>query len=189
MKAWLITATAAMIASASCSDGTGGGESEPKAAATVTATATVTETITASPSPDQTSGGADTLALGEQWKGEVTTSTVLEHRRNVPGYGVDAGERWDAVLVKTCVLPAAGEGVTMSWSPWSLTDSSGGLYPASSSTYENFPVPEYPFADSSVFRSGDCARGWIVFGVPAEQGVSGVRYGNQAGETVTWRLR
>ncbi|HET7414093.1 MAG TPA: hypothetical protein VFI97_00145 [Arthrobacter sp.] len=115
---------------------------------------------------------------------------LLRYQANTTGYGAEPGQRWDAVLVKACVRDSARsrKGITFSWSPWSLTDKSSGLYPASSSTYTGFPSPEYPFADQSVFRPGDCAKGWIVFGVPDHVTITGVRYGNQMGETATWKV-
>jgi hypothetical protein len=146
--------------------------STPEPAATVTVTATATATVTATPSPEQSDvSDRELVALGEKWTGEYTTTQALEYRRNISAYGAEQGSRWDAVLVKSCVnedapTDADSEGVTFSWSPWTLQDGDSGRYPASSSTYENFPKPEFPFAGDETFRRGDCVKGWIVFSIP-----------------------
>jgi hypothetical protein len=73
------------------------------------------------------------------------------------------------------------EGVTHSWSPWTVNGDDGSRYPASSSTYEDYPKPEYPFAGEETYKPGDCVKGWIVFTTDAKPDIAVVRYSNDQG--------
>lgn len=94
--------------------------------------ATVTVTVTAEPTPDTTPGATESVGdgarpLGFEWDQPNGTSIkLLEYRSGAPGAYAPSGERWDAVLVKTCVGP--GDPVTLSWLPWRLLDADSGQY-------------------------------------------------------------
>jgi hypothetical protein len=152
---------------------------QPSATTTVTATATVTAT----PEPPKTPA---TAKLGKTWNGNGASITVSDYRTDVSEYGKEAGTRLDAVMARTCI--SSKKASTLSWYPWSLVDKNDGLYPAESSTWGDFPLPEYPFSGQQKFASGDCAAGWIVFRVPTTTAPLAVRYDNGRDDPQTWRL-
>jgi hypothetical protein len=115
------------------------------------------------------------------------TVQVLRYRRDVHAYGAPRGQRWDGLLVRTCITYPGGS--TISWQPWALTDAGGGVYPASETTYDDFPVPAYPFDGDKVFARGMCAKGWILFGVPKHGRAARVVYQDEQDEVRTWALR
>ena len=55
-----------------------------------------------------------------------------------------------------------GNGFILPWNPWVREDGDASQDPASSSAYEDFPAPEYPFAGDRTHGAGQCAEGWIV---------------------------
>ncbi|MCM0622347.1 hypothetical protein [Nocardioides bruguierae] len=138
------------------------------ATTTATTTATASETASASPAEPSTSSTPEADPADRRtWRTPETTITVKRSRQDVSEYGKQPGTRLDAVLVRTCIKVTGGGSV--SWSPWSLVDKRDGRYPASSSTWSDFPLPEYPFAGVQI-GEGECAQGWIVFRVPAKCG-------------------
>jgi hypothetical protein len=149
---------------------------------------TATVTVTAQPSPSAAPTGDADSQLGQEWQApQGNRFRVLEYRRSAPGAYASGGERWDAVLVKTCVR--VPKGAALSWLPWRLVDSDAGQYEASGETSGDFLAPEYPFAGDRTIAQGRCVKGWIYFGVPKDARPREVDYMSGAGETHTWRLR
>ncbi len=146
-------------------------------------------TVTATPEPELAAVGS--AKLGQEIKIPGASMTALDHRRHVRDTGAERGERWDAVLAKTCITDEAeGTGAAyLSWSPWVLADADSGQYPASSSTTEDFPVPEYPLAGARLYKVRQCAKGWIVFGAPRDAKLATMDYSNDTGESGTWSLK
>jgi hypothetical protein len=178
----LLTCCVALLAVAGCRGST------RDSAAAPAPTTTVTVTVTATPTADAVEAANDVSKLGSEWSaGGMATIEPLEYRRGAPGTIDVSSERWDAMLVKTCIDDP--EGSTLSWSPWTLVDSDSGLYEASGETYGDFLAPQYPFAGDRTFHEGQCAKGWIYFGVPKDSRLTQVTYANEAGETHTWRLK
>lgn len=173
---------ALMLAAAGC-----GGTSDAKVSPP-RPTVTVTTTVTAQPSPSAAPTGDADSPLGQEWQAAGGNRIkVLEYRRGAPGAYVPDGERWDAVLVKTCV--GDPKGAALSWLPWRLLDRDSGQYEASGETSGDFLAPEYPFAGDRTIARNQCVKGWIYFGVPTGARPLQVNYTSGAGENHTWNLR
>jgi hypothetical protein len=97
-----------------------------------------------------------------------------------------SGGHWTAAEVRTCV-DAAPSQATVNWSTWSVQDTTDGRYPASDLTYNQFPVPEYPFGSEPV-NVGECVRGWVVFPVADGAVINRVRYAPNESVTATWNV-
>lgn len=94
-----------------------------------------------------------------------------------------AGQRWWSVLVQGC---AKSDEIMVSWSPWSIQGDDGGTYPASDSTWSDFPRPQYPVM--SPLPNGKCAKGWIMVALNAGVNPQTVEYANSNGEALTWAV-
>lgn len=95
-----------------------------------------------------------------------------------------AGYVWAAVDVKVCVP----ENSTISSDPWSLIYPDDTSAQASSTGYNQFPLPEYAWGDVDL-NKGRCHRGWIVYPVPANQRPVMVEYSAPStGQTVDWSV-
>jgi hypothetical protein len=189
-KAWpsfALLASMALVAGCGTSQTSGDVKEAP-----TTVVTTVTTTVTAQPK-QHVSSGTTSRRLGRAWRTSVATITPIAFRTHVPTVAdTDNGEKyWDALLVKTCVShdlpPRYRKGLNLSWQPWALTDVDAGLYPASDSNYEDFPTPAYPFSGEQKFRSGECAKGWIMFEVAPGTKVTGVRYDNGV-DLARWKI-
>ena len=92
-----------------------------------------------------------------------------------------------AVLVETCVrslLPGSSEGLVLSRSSWTLSTSQGTVT-ADSPITDPISLPTtYP--EEGIYLVGECARGWIPFGVGADTTVTAITYRNYLGADVTW---
>lgn len=165
---------------------------------TVTVTSTVpgpttTVTVTASPTPSPTTGDTSRvpLALGRTWTSAEATATVYAYTPDAATGAPppqDPSRKWEAIDVKVC----SAVGGSVSNQPWSLVGSEAGSYNPSSTGYNQFPEPQYPFGDRAV-NKGECVRGWIVFDVLRTAVITKIRYSVQssAGEPqiAYWRPR
>jgi hypothetical protein len=92
-----------------------------------------------------------------------------------------------AVLVETCVrslLPGSSEGLVLSRSSWTLSTSQGTVT-ADAPITDPISLPStYP--EEGIYLTGECARGWIPFGVGADTTVTAITYRNSIGADVTW---
>lgn len=143
-----------------------------------------TQTPSAPPSPK---AGATVTLVGSD--GSKLRATVHEVK-DVKARGNAAGTRWVGVLVEVCIdnLPSETPRSSLSWGPWSMIGSDGGRYPMSSSTWGDFPKPQYPFGGDEVFNVGDCAKGWMLGEVNTGVSVAKVRYSNDSGMVGTWAI-
>ena len=159
---------------------TGCTSSNPKPAPTVTVTTTPT-TPAADPSPSPV-----THALGDTWEftnaestDEALTGsvTVLGYKQGVTSVGSaseEAGESgyvWAYADLKLCVTAGSYTDDTTSWT---LYYGDGSRIDPSSSTYDDFPKPEFP--TSVTVTAGKCARGKLVFPVPGGKRPESVLY-------------
>lgn len=143
--------------------------------ATVSATATVTETAELTPVKVPTA-----LKLGASVELSNATVVVQQSKRITRPDGSAM-----AALVKLCLT---GSSASLSWGPWSMADADSGIYPSSSSRYEDDPLPSYPFAEEREFQPGECAKGWVVFEVPESVEISHVVYANSEGDSAIWQV-
>lgn len=114
---------------------------------------------------------------------------VLAYEQPVKSVGSAAEESgakgyvWAALEVKVC--STLGEFTTSS-QPWTLAYADGARIEPSSTTYDDFPKPEY--VDDAALAPGDCSRGKIVFPVPGNQRPAKAIYAPEQTATMRWDL-
>lgn len=190
MNKLIVLAAVAVLALAGCSSSKGT-SSAPAAVKTTSVPAASTTPAPPEP-PTATAAAPDApLKLGQWFAFSDFKTRVIQVRRSAPSPDsqIDASKRWYAALVQSCVVSTSAanpKGSTFSWGPWSVSDADGAQYEASSTTWEDFPRPAYPFGDTAVFVKGDCAKGWIMFSVLKSAKVSLIRYSNTDGDLGRW---
>ncbi|WP_455360008.1 DUF4352 domain-containing protein [Streptomyces sp. SYSU K21746] len=139
----------------------------------------------ASPSPTEASSDPaaeptitrqPVLKMGETWAFESTGEdayqgdvTVLDYKQGIKSVGSaedEAGTKgyeWAYVELKTC---SATGTLTADFTPWAIAYEDGARVEASSTTYDDFPKPEYPA--ETTLTTGKCVRGKLVFAVPGD---------------------
>ncbi|MEU9924542.1 hypothetical protein AB0H51_25180 [Streptomyces griseoluteus] len=117
------------------------------------------------------------------------TVTVLSYQQPVRA-SVTAAEEigtkgyvWAALEVKVC--STKGEFVTSS-QPWTLAYDDGARVEPSSSTYDDFPKPEY--VEDADVSPGDCSRGKIVYPVPGDKWPAKAIYATDSSPALRWSL-
>lgn len=149
-------------------------------------TVTVTKTVTPSAEAAKPSPSSDTYAFGQPWEFESSNSssdsfagsvTVLGYKQGFTSVGTaseeagQAGYVWAYTDLKLCVTKGSYTDDTTSWT---LYYSDGSRVKPSSSTYDDFPKPEFP---TQVTVTADkCARGKLVFPVPGGKRPASVLY-------------
>ncbi len=106
------------------------------------------------------------LPLRRSFTTTFSSITPLEVKKASSPYSqLPSDQQWWAVKAKSCVkkLEEGQDGVSFSWSPWSITGKDGGTYPASDSTWSDFPAPSTPSVETartswvSACRAGSCS--------------------------------
>lgn len=139
------------------------------------------------PSPVAPSAAPPPTALefGEtdRWTfdGTDVTLTVLDFDPDRPSVGAQPGERYAAADVKQC-------GGVPDYSSWSVADTDSGVYEATSTTYQDFPKPEFPFAADHLLSPGQCVHGWVMFPVAEDARIAAVTFSG-GGEQSTWKVQ
>jgi hypothetical protein len=129
------------------------------------------------------------------WLPTVTTAPIGQLVKvpylDVTASGTMAGGDVYAILVETCVrgLPPGtpSSGLQLRRDAWTLSTSEGTV---TTSDPIHFPIPlptTYPEADH--FEVGECARGWIPFGVGHDTTVFAINYHNSMDGSVVWDPR
>lgn len=171
------TATIATAAAAAILlSATGCSSSDSAAAKAPTQSATTSSpTSSPSPSPSPTPTPDPVFAVGHLWPFEGTIGTeqvvgnvtVLGYRHKVRSVGSAADESgtpgyvWAALDVKVC----SDKGTFLATDqPWTLTYADGARIDPSSTTFDDFPKPAFPF--ETKLTAGKCVKGNIVFAVP-----------------------
>lgn len=130
---------------------------------------------------------AEDNGQGESVKGSVT---VLGYKQNVPAsvsaddeYGT-SGYVWSALEIKTCSV----EGTFLATvEPWTLSYKDGVRVEPSSSVYDDFAQPEFPF--ETKLTTGECVKGYITYAVPGGENPETVVYASYGlDESVEWTL-
>lgn len=136
-----------------------------------------------SPPEEAASKAPATLTIGSPWEwrngdessiGRTTVVSWKQHVHSVGSAAEETGEKgyeWGALDLKVCT--DRGE-VLSSQTDWTLAYQDGARIEPSSSTWDDFPKPEFP-AETQV-RAGDCVRGKLVFPVPSGQRPERVLY-------------
>lgn len=174
--------TIAAAALATVIAGCSSDDSDNAAPSTISATTTA---ATSTPTPPEGLGAERTF----------TGANGLAVRVAVLGFDAAAapdapapagGGHWAAAEVRTCV-DGAPQQVSVDWSPWTALDTTDGRYPHSSLTYNQFPLPQYPFSSEPV-NVGECVRGWVVFPVADGATINRIRYAANENATATWNV-
>jgi len=77
--------------------------------------------------------------------------------------------------------------VSVSRGPWQLATSGGHVVTPTQVSDDRFPQPPYP-TDHRRLHPGDCARGWIVFALPADGRAAAVQYAPTGAPPVRWNV-
>lgn len=137
-----------------------------------------------SPTPETITTADGTFALGEAVTLSDVTFTVSEVKKgSSPHSQLPSDQQWWQVMVQAC---SAADDVAFSWGPWSIQGGDGGTYPASDSTWSDFPKPQYPFSPDRLTPKGKCVKGWMMIALDANTKPATIDYGNTIGETVSW---
>ncbi|MCX4474775.1 hypothetical protein OOK41_31440 [Micromonospora sp. NBC_01655] len=164
-----LPATAALVALAAalagCSSDTKPAAAPPSSPPPPTASSSPTGSPTASPSP---SVNPDTpLPLGkrrDRTADGYVTATVYGYRHNVaksaPRPDEQPGYVWGAADVKVCAnKDISASSVGVSHGPWVLVFADDTVAEPSSTGYESFPEPAYPWAEKRPRAGPVCAGG------------------------------
>lgn len=152
-------------------------------APTPTASTATSPAASATITPTQPAG---TMKLGE----------ILHLNGGDTTIQVQQAERWKSedrpaafrAMVRACNISVT-DGIAFSWLPWAVASDDGSEYPASDVVMSDDPTPLYPFEGDRGYKVGQCARGWIMFDVPAKDAVTVVRYANSMGDVAEWAAR
>lgn len=185
------TALLALAALTGCSSG----DSTAGSTAPATTNTPSPVTTTAEPTPTE----PDVLALGDTWEFEGTDDagetvqgavTVVGYKQDVKSV-VSADEEfstdgyvWAALELKTCSTQGSFWATT---APWTLSYEDGTRIEPSSTTYDDFPRPEFPF--ETKLTTGKCVKGHVVYPVPGDQRPAAVVYAPDGLDTPTeWTM-
>ena len=129
------------------------------------------ETSEPTPVPEDTATHQMVLKMGTEWQftaddGISGSITVIDYKQGIKSVGDAAeegatGYQWAYVELKTCSTTGT---FTVDVTPWTLAYEDGSRVEPSSTTYGDFPKPEYPF--ETTLTAGRCVRGKLVFSVP-----------------------
>lgn len=174
-------AAALLIASLTACGSTDDADAKATSSETPTPAAT-----TSSPEAEPTPTRQPILKLGTTWEFESTedsgdniagTVTVLDYKQGVRSIvsadedGGTDGYEWAYVELKTCSTSGS---FLASVEPWTISYEDGTRVEPSSSTYGDFPKPEYPV--ETQLTTGRCVRGKLVFPVPGDSWPQNVVY-------------
>lgn len=154
--------------------------------------ATVTVTVTAQPgpaadaTPPSASQPASTQAkiygLGEWQETQGLRARVVELRQDVSTFNQKPDR---AVLYEICGAGRGGE--IQSWSLFLAGDDDGGQYPGSSSRYEDYPKPGFPFSGAKI-PDDACVKGWVVFDTNEDTRITKTAFQMDDGRAMAWRI-
>ena len=134
--------------------------------------------------------GSKALRVGQPWQGPWGTTSVRDVSDPFPAKphrGAEPGKRWIGVLVTTCFTnDAPPDAVAMSWQDWAAVDRTGSVYPSSSMSWDDYPLPQYPTAADG--RPGRCYRGWLLLTLQDDVQARLVRYSPGGASVAEWRM-
>ncbi|MGW0122155.1 hypothetical protein [Streptomyces sp. NPDC003327] len=118
------------------------------------------------------------------------TSAVLGYQQGITSVGSAAEESgnknyvWAALELKVC----SNKGVFVATTtPWTLSYADGSRIEPSSSTWDDFPKPEFPL--ETKLTPGKCVRGKVVFPVPGDSRPETVVYSPESMDVpVEWAV-
>lgn len=133
--------------------------------------------------------GDRALKVGQPRRGEGVITTVLEVRQPYPPAlyrEPNPGKVWLGVRAKTCVKSNQTETAQVFWGDWAAVDRNFGTYPGSSTSWDDFPVPQYP--SYGEVNPGECVQGWLLVDLPRGKKIKKIAY-RPGGQTIAeWTL-
>ncbi|MFI1616515.1 hypothetical protein ACH4VT_05935 [Streptomyces lydicus] len=174
-----MAAAAALLLLAGCGGPRTGDHVSPK----VSERAETPPTEEPTPTDAESSKSPEILSLGTSWEwrngDESSTGKTVVVGWKQPIHSVgsaveESGEKgyvWGALELKVCTDKGS---VLSSQTDWTLAYGDGARVEPSSSTWDDFPKPEFPV--ETQVRAGDCVRGKLVFPVPGHQQPERVLY-------------
>ncbi|MFE1413404.1 hypothetical protein ACFW6F_21760 [Streptomyces sp. NPDC058746] len=171
----LAAAAALLLTVTACDDGSA--KSAPSAKASSAPASGSAPSATPSATPSAPLAFGQTISTSDPKSGTGATVTVLgyEHdfsaRVSADEEGGTSGYVWAAVEIKVCSTKGT---VGTTRNPWAVAYADGARVQPSSSTYGDFPKPEYPH--EADIKTGDCLRGKTVFAVPGKQRPAKILY-------------
>lgn len=164
------------------------------AAVTSSAAAAAPAPSSAAPAPSPTLPADQPLAMGRTATPDpLGSATVYAYKQPVARSATrpeQDGYTWGAADVRVCAskTPQGGlAGISVSNGPWALVYADSTEAEPSSISYQQFPLPEYPFGDHDL-AWGRCVRGWITFPVPADKHPVAVEYRPQDDPVTDWKV-
>ncbi|MEV8031510.1 hypothetical protein [Streptomyces sp. NPDC086182] len=158
----------------------------------------VTQTIIATPSEQETAAESpsapEALAFGGTWEFENSdpaapsegSVAVLGYKQGFSSVGSASEESGESGYARAYVdlnLCSVKGSYTDDITSWTLYYSDGSRVDPSSSTYDDFPKPEFP--TEVTVTAGKCARGKLVFPVPGRKRPESVLYAPAGSEEPT----
>ena len=140
----------------------------------------------------RTPGASETASPQRSAEPPLTTTVPIGVRVQAPylnltASGTMTGGDVYAILVETCVRtlpPNTSNDLPLSRTSWTLSTSAGTVTTDAPIT-DPIELPStYP--SQGRYGIGDCASGWIAFGVPSDTAVLAISYSNSLGANVTW---
>lgn len=174
------TTAVAMLLAAATLTACGSNDTDDTKAKTSPSTAksAAPETTTEeSPEPDEPYTFDTPMDWGNDEDTLTGTTTVLSYEQPITSVGSAAeetGEKgyvWGALEVKVCTEKGK---LLVTNTDMTLAYKDGARVEASSSTWDDFPKPAFPF--EAEVQAGDCVRGKTVFPVPGDQRPDKVMY-------------
>lgn len=193
-RSFAIAASIALMATA-C-----GGDKESTAAEDTTSespsvSTSVDPTPSESPTPNEKVDpyapniGGRALKVGQSRRGTGVITTVLEVKRPYPPAlyrEPNPGKVWLGIRAKTCVKSDQTETAQVFWGEWAAVDKNFGTYPGSSTSWDDFPVPQYP--SYGEVNPGECVQGWLLVDLPQGKKIKKIAY-RPGGQTIAeWKL-
>lgn len=161
-----------------------------------TSTSAAPASAAASPSPSPTNTGK-TLGTEQTF---VDSSDAVTVKVTATSYQVTtltnenqelakAGTKVALVGVRMCIVAdKSGQGVGLTWSPWSVLTAAGAAYtPPTAYGTQDWPGPLYPNDASLTYHAGTCRSGLIPFMFTGTDQPVTVEY-NARGGVYDWRI-
>lgn len=176
-----------------------GGDTKPSAAEETSESPSVSTSVEATPSESPTPEekvdpyapniGDRALNVGEPRRGKGVITTVLEVKQPYPPAlyrEPNPGKVWLGIRAKTCVKSNQTQTLQVFWGEWAAVDGNFGTYPGSSTSWDDFPVPQYP--SYGEVNPGECVQGWLLVDLPRGKKVKKIVY-RPGGQTIAeWTL-
>lgn len=181
----LIVATA--VITAAVVGGSDSGEQSAADAATSQPAATAVPASSAPTTPTPVPTASSMPLLGTEVTKDSAKVTAFAYKQPVAQNAPrpqQAGLEWAAADVQVC---ATIDDVVVTNLPWHLVYADHTTISASSTGYNQFPEPSYPWGEKDL-PNGRCVRGWITFPVPADKRPTSIEHSPPGSSLTEWAI-